>query len=103
MKRVFVIAMVLALSPAATAQTSYELLLKGGTVIDPRNGINAIRDVAISGEKIAAVAQNIPASQAKQTVDVTGFYVTPGLVEGRALVLRRGAAPVAAHLRGRVG
>ncbi len=68
-------------SPAATAQTSYELLLKGGTVIDPRNGLNAVRDVAIAGGKIAAVAQNIPASQAKQTVDVTGLYVTPGLID----------------------
>ena len=81
MKRVFVVALVLALSPAATAQTSYELLLKGGTVIDPRNGLNAVRDVAITGGKIAAVAQNIPASQAKQTVDVTGLYVTPGFVD----------------------
>jgi dihydroorotase len=81
MTRVLVIAMVLALSPAATAQTSYELLLKGGHVIDPRNGINAVRDVAIAGGKIAAVAQNIPANQAKQTVDVTGLYVTPGLVD----------------------
>ena len=59
--------MVLALSPAATAQTSYDLLLKGGHVIDPRNGINAVRDVAIKGGKIAAVAPNIPAAQAKQT------------------------------------
>ena len=81
MKRVIVVAMVLALSPAATAQTSYELLLKGGTVIDPRNGLNTVRDVAITGGKIAAVAQNIPAGQAKQTVDVTGLYVTPGLVD----------------------
>jgi dihydroorotase len=81
MKRILVVALVLALSPAATAQTSYELLLKGGTVIDPRNGLNAVRDVAITGGKIAAVAQNIPAGQAKQTVDVTGLYVTPGLVD----------------------
>ena len=81
MKRILVIATFLALSPAANAQTSYELLLKGGTVIDPRNGLNAVRDVAITGGKIAAVAQNIPASQAKQTVDVTGLYVTPGFVD----------------------
>ena len=81
MNRILVIAAILALSPAAPAQTSYELLLKGGTVIDPRNGLNALRDVAITGGKIAAVAQNIPASQAKQTVDVTGLYVAPGFVD----------------------
>jgi dihydroorotase len=82
MKRALVIALVLALTPAATArQATYELLLKGGHVIDPRNGINAVRDVAITGGKIAAVAANIPASQAKQTVDATGLYVTPGLID----------------------
>jgi dihydroorotase len=81
MKRTLLAALILALSPAATAQTSYELLLKGGTVIDPRNNLNAVRDVAITGGKIAAVAADIPASQAKQTVDVTGLYVTPGLID----------------------
>ena len=82
MKRVLTFTVVLALTPAAIAQQpAYELLLKGGHVIDPRNSLNAVRDVAITGGKIAAIAQNIPASQAKQTVDVTGLYVTPGLVD----------------------
>jgi dihydroorotase len=81
MKRVCVLSIVLAFSPVATAQTSYDLLLRGGHVIDPRNGLNAVRDVAITGGKIAAVAQNIPTSQAKQIVDVTGLYVTPGLID----------------------
>ena len=81
MKRIAIVGLILALSPAASAQISYELLLKGGTVIDPRNGLNAVRDVAITDGKVAAVAQNIPASQAKQTVDVTGLYVAPGLID----------------------
>jgi dihydroorotase len=81
MTRVLVLFMVLALSPVAAAQTGYDLLLKGGHVIDPRNGLDAVRDVAITGGKVAAVAQNIPAAQAKQTVDVTGLYVTPGLID----------------------
>jgi dihydroorotase len=81
MKRALVLAAALALAPAASAQSNYELLLKGGTVIDPRNGLNAVRDVAIAGGKIAAVAADIPASQAKQTVDVTGLYVAPGFVD----------------------
>ena len=66
---------------AASLAQPYDLLLKGGTVIDPRNGINARRDVAIAGAKIAAVAANIPSSQAKKVVDVSRFYVTPGLVD----------------------
>ena len=65
----------------ATAQTRYDLLLKGGHVIDARNGISAIRDVAIAQAKIAAVEPDIPAVQARKTIDVSSFYVTPGLVD----------------------
>jgi len=66
---------------AAAAQPQYELLLKGGRVIDAKNQTSAVRDVAISGGKIAAVAAGIPASSAVKTVDVSGLYVTPGLVD----------------------
>jgi dihydroorotase len=71
-----------AATPAAPAQAAeYDLLLKGGHVIDARNRIDAIRDVAIKGGKIAAVAQNSPAARAAKTVDTTGLYVTPGLLD----------------------
>ncbi len=66
---------------AAHAQTSYDLLLKSGHVIDGRNGIDAVRDVAIKDGRIAAVAPDIPASQATKTIDASGLYVTPGLVD----------------------
>jgi len=83
MKRVAVLLAALTLVPVASAQTpaSYDLLLKGGHVIDGRNRISAVRDVAIKDGKIAAVATNIPASQATSSVDVSGLYVTPGLVD----------------------
>src|SRR5262249_30134521 len=64
----------------AWSQT-YDLLLQGGHVIDPKNRINAFRDVAIKDHRIAAVAANIPAAQAKKVVRVAGLYVTPGLVD----------------------
>src|SRR5579862_5125885 len=63
------------------AQTSYDLLLKGGRVIDGKNHISAVRDVAIADGRIAAVAADIPAAQAAKAVDVSGLYVTPGLVD----------------------
>jgi dihydroorotase len=66
---------------AASAQPRYDLLLKGGHVLDAKNGINAVRDVAIANGRIAAVAQNIPAAEARRTVDVKNLYVTPGLVD----------------------
>jgi len=52
-------------------------VLKGGHVIDPRNGIDAVRDVAIRDHKIAEVAEHIQAGPGAKVVDVTGLYVTP--------------------------
>lgn len=66
--------------PHASAQ-DYDLLLKGGHVIDAKNNIDAIRDVAIKDGHIAKVATNIPAKSAIKTVNVTGLYVTPGLID----------------------
>ena len=63
------------------AQPPYDLLLKGGHVIDGKNNLSAVRDVAIAGGKIAEVAADIPAAKAVKVVDVSGLYVTPGLVD----------------------
>src|SRR5215469_10256757 len=59
----------------------YDLLLKGGQVIDPANHIDEVRDVAVFQGKIAAVEKNIPADQAGKVVDVSKLYVTPGLID----------------------
>lgn len=70
------------LPSGATAQDPpYDLLLKGGHVVDPKNGINQLRDVAIKDGRIAAVEMEIKPSEAKKTIDVTNLYVTPGLVD----------------------
>ncbi len=61
--------------------TQYELLLQNGHVIDPKNGIDAPRDIAISDGKIASVAEAIPSNQAAQSVDLAGLIVTPGLID----------------------
>src|SRR5262245_40250175 len=64
-----------------SAQQKYDLLLKGGHVIDGRNRISAVRDVAIANGKVAAVAANIAPAEAFKVVDASGHYVTPGLVD----------------------
>ena len=71
-------------SPLVTfAQTPprYDLLLKGGHVIDPANHIDDVRDVAVFQGKIAAVERDIPADQAGKVVDVSKLLVTPGLID----------------------
>ena len=79
-RTVFLLFSVLVFSVLSRAQ-SYDLLLKGGHVIDPANGIDKVMDVAVTGSKIAAVAAGIPAAKAEKVVDVSGLYVTPGLVD----------------------
>jgi dihydroorotase len=69
------------LALAQGTQVQYDLLLKGGHVIDPRNDINRRMDVAVTAGKIARVAETIPAGEARRVVDVSGLYVTPGLVD----------------------
>lgn len=63
------------------AQQPWDLLLKGGRVIDPKNNVDGVRDVAIAGGKIARVGANLPAAQAKRVADVSGLIVTPGLID----------------------
>jgi dihydroorotase len=69
---------ILLLTPAFA---QYDLLLKGGHVIDAKNNIDGIRDVAVRAGKIAAVSVSIDPARARKVVDVTGLYVTPGIVD----------------------
>ncbi|MFN7924284.1 MAG: amidohydrolase/deacetylase family metallohydrolase [Bryobacteraceae bacterium] len=78
--------LILTMAGLASAQAQYDLLLKGGHLIDPKNKISAPRDVAIKDRRIAAVAPSIPAAQARKVVDVSGLYVTPGLIDLHAHV-----------------
>jgi dihydroorotase len=72
-------AAILARVPNVLAAT-YDLIIRGGLVIDPSVGLDAIRDVAIVGGKIAAVEANI-AGDAKETIDARGRIVAPGLID----------------------
>jgi dihydroorotase len=71
---------------ADAADAKYDLLLQGGHVIDAKNGTSALRDVAIAGGKIAAVEPKIDPALAFKVVDVSGLYVTPGLIDMHAHV-----------------
>ena len=82
------LALLIALIAAAdaSAQVRYQILLKGGHVIDPRNQIDAIMDVAIADGKIAAVARDLNPVDAREVIDVSGLYVSPGLVDAHVHV-----------------
>jgi dihydroorotase len=59
----------------------YTIIIKGGHVIDPKNSINSVMDIAIANGKIAKIAARIDPSQADQVVNASGMYVTPGLID----------------------
>lgn len=83
--RTWSLLVVLAMLPVSTspafAQTEYDLLLRGGHIVDAKNDISAVRDIAIRDGKIAALAEHIDPSKALKTVDVKGLYATPGLID----------------------
>jgi len=60
---------------------AYDLLLRGGHVLDDKNHIDSVMDVAIKDGKIAKVAAHISPTDALKTIDTKGLYVTPGLID----------------------
>jgi dihydroorotase len=59
----------------------YDLLLKNGVVIDPALSLHARRDVAFSGGKVVALAEQMAADQATETIDCEGLLVAPGMID----------------------
>lgn len=80
MGKLFLFLFSLLLANGSWSQT-YNIVIKDGHVIDPKNNIDGVMDVAIHDGKIVQVAKNIDAKQAAQVVNAKGFYVTPGLID----------------------
>ena len=59
----------------------YDLLIRGGTLIDPEQGLHDRRDIAVSGDRIAEVAPEIFEENAQTVIDASGKLVTPGLID----------------------
>jgi len=81
LKTCFLLSMFLCILSRASMAQSYDIVIKGGHVIDPKNDIDAIMDVAVTGGKIALVSKDIDPKQGIQVVDAKGMYVTPGLID----------------------
>jgi hypothetical protein len=108
-----------AVAPVASAQ-SYDVVIRNGRVMDPETGLDAVRDVAISGGRIAAISEK--PLEGKTIIDATGLVVSPGFIDlhshgqdaenyrykamdgvTTALELERGVWPVAAWYSERQG
>ena len=69
------------ISPAQSQVRMIDILLKGGHVIDPKNKLDSRLDIAIADGKIFQIAPEIPVKNVKTVIDVSGMYVTPGLID----------------------
>ena len=75
------IVLILLLCASVAVAQQYSIVIKEGHVIDPKNNIDAVMDVAIQDGKIALVAKNIDSKQGRQVVNAKGMYVVPGLID----------------------
>jgi dihydroorotase len=78
--------LLLSADPQVVHAATYDLLIKGGHVIDPKNGVDGRLDVAVAGGKIAALGTDLPEAEATTVVRATGLLVVPGLVDMHAHV-----------------
>ena len=60
---------------------TFDLLIRGGEVVDPSQNLRGVRDVAVKDGRIAALAESLPDADTKRTVDARGLIVTPGLID----------------------
>lgn len=71
----------LAVLPVIVQAQEFDIVIKNGHVIDPKNGIDGVRDVAISRGKIELVTTDIASSRGKQVIEAKGLYVCPGFID----------------------
>lgn len=81
MKHLFALHLITFLFLTGLSAQQVDMVLRGGHVIDPKNNIDGIMDVAIDEGKILRVAANIPTDSVFQVIDVSGMYVVPGLID----------------------
>lgn len=80
MKTILLALLLCNIAPVAIAQ-SYSIVIKGGHVIDPKNNLDGVMDVAINEGKVVQVSKNIEPGQAAQVVNAKGMYVIPGIID----------------------
>ncbi len=79
--KTLIISVVLMIVSWSVNAQNYSIIIKGGHVIDPKNKIDEVMDVAIKDGKIAMVAKNIDAMEGREVIDAKDMYVTPGLID----------------------
>ena len=79
--KLLLILLIFCFSYGISKSQTYDIVIKGGRVIDPKNNIDAIMDLAISDGKIAALAKSIDQAEGKKVINAANMYVTPGIID----------------------
>ena len=79
--KIFVLFILILCCNTILVAQEYSIVIKGGHVIDPKNNIDNIMDLAIQDNKIVLIANNIDSKKGALVIDATGYYVTPGLID----------------------
>lgn len=79
--KLLLIVFILGLTTGIAKSQSYDIVIKNGHLIDPKNNIDGIMDVAISNGKIALISKAIDAKEGKKVIDAKNMYVTPGIID----------------------
>jgi dihydroorotase len=79
--KTFLIIIILCIMSGYAMAQSYSIVIKGGHLIDPKNNIDAVMDLAINDGKIAMVAKNIDEKEGKLVINAKDMYVTPGIID----------------------
>jgi len=80
-KKLIMVIVILCTTAWITRSQTYDIVLKGGHMIDPKNNIDEVMDLAIADGKIAQVAKTIDETGAAKVIDATNMYVTPGVID----------------------
>ena len=78
---IFFAGVLLFLQPLYSFSQRPDLLIRGGHLIDPKSGTDAVRDIAVKDGRVIKIAEHISTDSARKTIDATGFYVTPGFID----------------------
>ncbi len=87
-KRPTFLSLILCLMTCFAMGQKYTIVIKGGRVIDPKNNINEIMDIAINDGRISAIEKNIDFKEGRQVVNAVGLYVIPGIIDMHAHVFQ---------------
>lgn len=81
----------------------FDVILKGGRIVDPHNGLDTVGDIAFEGERISMISTHIDAVQAREVIDVQGLTIIPGIIDPHVHISGRYGTAYGCRMMAQVG